>query len=278
MNNNNGNVKYKQFMAGCGAGAIEAFITYPTEFIKTQTQLKKESPLIILKRFTKEKGIASLYKGVDVHIVGTALKAGVRFLSFGYFKEKLKADGELTNPRLLLAGLMSGVTEALIAVTPSETIKTKLIHDARNATPRFTGMIQGIPIILKEQGMKGLYQGAFPVVMRQGANQMIRFTTYSLLKDEATKRGHNNGFVTFAIGFIAGSITTLCTMPLDVIKTRMQGLDSSKYRHSFHCLTSVVKESGIVSLWSGTMPRLARVSMSGGIVFFFYEKILNLIK
>eukprot|EP00835_Amoeboradix_gromovi_P005392 NODE_502_length_7546_cov_0.138982.p3 type:complete len:273 gc:universal NODE_502_length_7546_cov_0.138982:6404-7222(+) len=268
---------WKKFVAGCASGGIEAFITYPTEFIKTQTQLKKESPVIVIQRFSREKGIASIYKGVDVHILGTALKAGVRFYSYEFYKDILSTDKELTKPMLVLAGLLSGITEALIAVTPSETVKTKLIHDQRLLNPRFQGMFHAIPIIFREQGLRGLYQGAFPVVMRQGANQMIRFTTYSLLKEKATTNGYNGGYVTFGIGFIAGGLTTITTMPLDVVKTRMQGLESSKYRNSLNCLVTVVKESGVSALWSGTLPRLTRVSMSGGIVFYFYEKILKVI-
>eukprot|EP00834_Sanchytrium_tribonematis_P002201 NODE_63_length_26141_cov_1.022656.p12 type:complete len:276 gc:universal NODE_63_length_26141_cov_1.022656:2941-2114(-) len=269
--------KSRKFIAGALAGAIEAFITYPTEFVKTNTQLKKEKPILILKRTIATKGIQSIYKGVDIHIAGTALKAGVRFYSYGYFKDLLTMDGNLSKPNLLLSGLLSGVTEAIIAVTPSETIKTKLIHDSRRENPKFHGMIDGISKIIKAEGLKGVYRGLMPVIMRQGANQMIRFTTYAMLKEEADKREMKNGFVIFGLGFIAGSITTFATMPFDVVKTRMQGFDAHRYKNLFHCGYVVVKESGVGALWSGMLPRLCRVSMSGGIVFFFYEKILKLI-
>lgn len=51
-------------------------------------------------------------------------QAGVRFLSYDHFKSLLKDEnGKLSGPRSLLSGLGAGMTEAIFAVTPSETIK-----------------------------------------------------------------------------------------------------------------------------------------------------------
>jgi Mitochondrial carrier protein len=61
------------------------------------------------------------------------------------------------------------------------------------------------------------------------------------------------------------------TMPLDTIKTRMQSIEARKeYRNSFVCATRIFKEEGILTFWSGAVPRLARLILSGGIVFTMY--------
>lgn len=56
------------------------------------------------------------------------------------------------------------MTEALFAVTPSETIKTKLIDDQKRAQPRYKGLVHGTVSIVKEEGIGGIYRGLFPVV------------------------------------------------------------------------------------------------------------------
>ena len=57
-------------------------------------------------------------------------------------------------------------------------------------------------------------------------------------------------------------------MPLDTIKTRMQSIEAkSEYRNSFNCAARIVKEEGFLTLWSGALPRLGRLILSGGIVF-----------
>ena len=74
------------------------------------------------------------------------------------------------------------MTEAILAVTPSETIKsnfyitisesevdnsfcrTKLIDDAKRPVPRYHGLIHGTKEIVKAEGLRGIYRGLFPVV------------------------------------------------------------------------------------------------------------------
>ena len=81
---------------------------------------------------------------------------------------------------------------------------------------------------------------------------------------------------TFALGGVAGFITVYVTQPLDTVKTRMQSLGAKReYRNSLVCAGRVVREEGWRVLWSGAVPRLARLVMSGGIVFTMYEKVME---
>jgi len=120
-------------------------------------------------------------------------------------------------------------------------------------------------------------------MMRQGANSAVRFTTYTTLKqfvqsNSYAKTGPLPSTITFGIGAIAGLVTVYTTMPLDVVKTRMQSLDArQQYKNSFHCAYRIFTEEGILRFWTGTTPRLARLLLSGGIVFTAYEKIIHLL-
>ncbi|KAI9623025.1 hypothetical protein KEM48_009642 [Puccinia striiformis f. sp. tritici PST-130] len=227
-------------------------LNYPTEFIKTRSQFRSSTtvgkppgPIEILKSTVARDGVKGLYSGCSALVIGNGLKAG----------------GKLSGPRSLLAGLGAGMCEAIIAVTPSETIKTKLI--------------------VKTEGLPGIYRGLFPVMMRQGANSAVRFSTYSSLK--ALFQGNVRSgqqlpsFMTFVIGGVAGVVTVYCTMPLDVIKTRMQSLEAkTKYVNSFDCGYQIFKFEGVSRFWKGTTPRLIRLSLSGGIVFTVYENLIKL--
>ncbi|KAH9837682.1 mitochondrial tricarboxylate transporter [Rhodofomes roseus] len=269
-------------IAGTTAGAVEAFVTYPTEYVKTRSQFsgQRQSPWTIIRETVKTKGLPGLYSGCMALVVGNSVKAGVRFLSYDQFKHMLAdAEGKVTAPRSLVAGLGAGMMEAVFAVTPSETIKTKLIDDAKTPNPRYRGLIHGTVSIVREEGIGGIYRGLFPVMMRQGANSAVRFTTYTTLKQfvlGTARPGQNlSGGMTFGIGAVAGLVTVYTTMPLDVIKTRMQSLEARQaYRNSFHCAYRIFTEEGPLRFWTGTTPRLARLVMSGGIVFTVYEQII----
>ena len=206
-------------------------------------------------------------------VVGNSMKAGVRFLTYDFFKNKLSdSQGKISAPRSLLAGLGAGMTEAIFAVTPSETIKTKLIDDAKRPNPQYRGLIHGTSCIIKQEGISGIYRGLFPVMMRQGANSAVRFTTYATLKQlvQGTARPGQPlpSAITFGIGAIAGLVTVYTTMPLDVVKTRMQQLEArAQYRNSFHCAYRIFTEEGVLRFWTGTTPMLARLVPLLGLPF-----------
>ena len=60
-------------------------------------------------------------------------------------------------------------------------------------------------------------------------------------------------------------------MPIDTVKTRMQSIEArSLYKNSFDCAAKIFKNEGILVFWSGALPRLGRLILSGGIVFTMY--------
>ncbi|KDE04169.1 hypothetical protein MVLG_05393 [Microbotryum lychnidis-dioicae p1A1 Lamole] len=278
-------------LAGATAGAVEGAMTYPFEFLKTEAQFaqklkdgSKQPPGIIgiAKNTYARHGIRGFYSGVGALVAGNSLKAGVRFFSYDKFKKMLvDREGKLSGPRSLLAGLGAGMCEAVFAVTPSETIKTKLIDDQKRAQPRYTGLIQGTMAIVREEGIGGIYRGLGPVAARQGANSAVRFTSFSTLKSFVSGNARPAetlpAGITFGIGAVAGVITVYTTMPLDVIKTRMQSLSArTEYRNSFHCAARIFAEEGLFRFWKGATPRLMRLVLSGGIVFTVYDQLMNL--
>ena len=47
-----------------------------------------------------------------------------------------------------------------------------------------------------------------------------------------------------AMGGFAGACSVFGNTPLDVIKTRMQGLEASKYKNTFDCAKSILVNEG----------------------------------
>lgn len=77
----------------------------------------------------KTTGFLSLYNGLSITLVGSIPKAGIRFGGNAYCKKLLAGkDGKLNMGQQFLAGMGAGTIEAILAVTPMETIKTKLIE------------------------------------------------------------------------------------------------------------------------------------------------------
>lgn len=73
--------------------------------------------------------------------------------------------GNLSPVMRLLCGLGAGVSEAIFAVTPMETVKVKFIHDQTLEKPRFRGFFHGLGVIVKTEGLRvRLYFNREPLI------------------------------------------------------------------------------------------------------------------
>jgi len=108
---------------------------------------------------------------------------------------------------------------------------------------------------------------------------MIRFFVYHEI-GKLLKKGRERELKvheTMISGAIAGAASVFGNTPIDVVKTRMQGLKAAKYRNSVHCAKEIWNKEGPLAFYRGTVPRLGRVCLDGAIVFTLYEQISKLL-
>ncbi|KAJ5712719.1 hypothetical protein N7493_009187 [Penicillium malachiteum] len=282
---------WQSVVAGGAAGGLESLITYPTEYLKTRQQLfkagqaEKQSAAQLLVSTIRQNGIRALYTGSGVFCLSNASKSAIRFVTFDFIRQFMPTDtsGKVTPLGNMGAGLMAGIAEAVVVVTPGETIKTKMIDD--RAGPRLhRSTSHGIMSIVAKDGLAGLYRGVVPVTLKQASNSMVRFTSYNLFLaqmeamslaltgSDKVRKSVN----TIMAGALAGIVTVYATMPFDSIKTQLQAIDGhQRYRGSWDCLRSVFLHEGASALWRGTTPRLVRLSVSGALSFSIYEFVVQ---
>lgn len=270
--------------AGCVAGGIECVTVWPMEYMKTQLQLNRAvegvkppfTTVIGGLRYTvQNKGFFALYKGLDVTLIGSIPKAGIRFGANDACKKVLTdKDGNLGSARQFLAGVGAGVTEAIFAVTPMETIKTKLIQTNTN-------LVTGVRAILAESGVAGLYQGLFATILKQSTNQGFRFMAFNKYKDvmlEKQQKAKLTPVESLFGGMGAGCFSTMCNNPFDVVKTQMQGMNASQYKSTADCFAQILRSEGFAGFYKGVLPRMGRVVPGQGVIFASYESIAEFIK
>lgn len=266
--------------AGCIAGAVEATSVWPMEFIKTQLQLQSKakgaklpyngmiSGLVYTVRTT---GFFSLYNGLTPTLIGSIPKAGIRFGLNARIKDALRDEnGKLTVGKNFVAGLGAGVSEALIIVAPVETVKTKCIELNK-------GFSEGFLYIIRNEGIGGVYQGAFATALKQGSNQGLRFMCFNEYRRIITNDGEKRLTPIMGLfgGMLSGCFSTLGNNPFDVVKTRMQGTKSSQYSSTLDCFKKILSQEGATAFYAGVVPRLGRVVPGQGIIFMSFESIQN---
>lgn len=134
-------------------------------------------------------------------------------------------------------------------------------------------------MIVVTPGIGGIYKGLTATIMKQGSNQAIRFyvmeTCKDLYKGDDPKKPVPKLLVG-AFGAFAGAASVFGNTPIDVVKTRMQGLEASKYKNTFDCAISVMRNEGPRAFYKGTVPRLGRVCLDVAITFMIYDSFMDL--
>jgi len=264
-------------LSGGISGALAICVTYPTEYLKTRMQLYEESSRkgmwYCAKDTVKRYGPLGFYRGLDTLLYFSMPKVGVRFGVNEVCRSKIFTDNSRT--AIFCSGFISGIFEALLVVTPMETLKVKLIHDRFQEQPKFRNFFHGVYTIYQQDGLRGMYKGPLATVARQSSNAGIRFLVYDETKSVIEK---HFGFLPKAAilmlsGGMAGAVNVFANGPIDVVKTNMQGLDAQKYKNSFDCGYQIWQKEGIRGLYKGSVPRLTRLVMDVGLTFTFYEYV-----
>ena len=90
--------------------------------------------------------------------------------------------------------------------------------------------------IVSEEGFAGIYHGLSPTILKVATAQATRFGVYMYIPAEYRKTPLGSA----ASGAFAGGVSVIIFQGLDVIKSRMQGLDAAKYTSSIHCLKELI--------------------------------------
>ncbi|CAM9476709.1 unnamed protein product [Chrysoparadoxa australica] len=316
-------------MCGGAAGLVESSVCHPLDTIKTRMQLRASAgsvrgPIMTAQRIITHEGFFSLYKGLTAVMAGIVPKMGVRFTSFDAYKKFLGCSDGVNKGLVFLAGISSGVTEAILVVTPAEVCKIRMqaqyhsmLDPEMMAKRKYKNVLQTGFLIAKEEGVAALYKGIVPTVLRQGCNQGVNFTCYQMGKSwlqNWTGKAELDPWQHMALGGLSGGAgryplnTSSCSLnpdssssslflsallfssslhlllgmgplannPLDVAKTRLQRQiivpgSSPKYNGLIQTITTIAEEEGIRALWKGITPRLMRIMPGQAITFMVYE-------
>jgi len=186
----------------------------------------------------------------------------------------------------LLAGFVTTVT-----LHPLDVIKTRFQVDEAAGRDAIWRRLTGQPPdealtsrkIHAEAGFRGLYRGVMPAIVGSSTSWGIYFLLYEGMKKGIAEWNVSRGGLVgeklhssqyLGASALAGAMTTLCTNPVWLIKTRMelQRPGHEPYRGFAHAFKTIIREEGIVGLYKGIVPALILVS-NGGVQFMIYEEL-----
>ena len=232
------------------------------------------------KDLVKQEGVFVLYRGSPAWFLFSFPKTAVRFLSFEQAHLLFKENTSLSSNGLYVAsGIVAGIVEAALCLTPMRNLSLKLTHEAALRQNRYSrSFFSASWLITKESGVRGMLRGVGPLCVKNSMNQAIRFPTFYWLTSRLRERKEPNVLEMLLCGSFSGMLSCFFSHPVDVIKTNMMGLRNKEYRNSFHCAEKIFQRHGIFGFYAGILPRVCRVSLEVGLHFSLFESMNRMIQ
>ncbi|KAJ3988658.1 carnitine/acyl carnitine carrier [Lentinula detonsa] len=236
------------FIAGTMGGAASLVVGFPFDTVKVRFQnpqfaQRYSSTMNAFTTIVREEKFVGLFKGITSPLAAVALMNGLVFASYRFLlKIQLDANNDIpTMSQIALAGAGCGAISSIIT-TPTELIK---IRQQSLTTP--TSAKQVAWDIFRRFGVRGLYRGGTSTILRDSGygayfwayeatcrylNSRVPSTTRSsetsLVVHEFDHQPNQSSWTTLlTAGAVAGIAGWIFTFPFDVVKTRIQGTESS---------------------------------------------------
>ncbi|KAF2943653.1 hypothetical protein DAI22_02g080200 [Oryza sativa Japonica Group] len=201
---------------------------------------------------------------------GRKMKGGGGLLSLRKVRVKIG------NPHLrrLVSGAIAGAVSRTF-VAPLETIRTHLMVGSCGAG----SMAEVFRWIMRTEGWTGLFRGNAVNVLRVAPSKAIEHFTYDTAKKYLTPEDGEPAKIPIPIPLVAGALagvaSTLCTYPMELVKTRLT-IEKDVYDNVLHAFVKIVREGGPGELYRGLAPSLIGVVPYAATNFYAYETLRRL--
>ncbi|KAL6564260.1 hypothetical protein OROMI_015710 [Orobanche minor] len=229
-------------------------------------------------RVVKNEGMRSLYLGLTPSLIRSVVYGGLRLGLYQPSKYVCELAFESTNVFMKIAsGAFSGAV-ATALTNPVEVMKVRLQMN----TKRISGPIQELKKISSEEGVGALWKGVGAAMVRAAVLTASQLATYDESK-LALRRWTSleEGFyLHLSASTIAGTVSTIMTAPIDMVKTRLMMQRESKrvgrYKDGLHCIYQVLQTEGPRGLYKGGLAIFTRLGPQTAITFIVCEKLREL--
>lgn len=278
------------FMMGGVSAAVAKTCAAPIERVKllmqNQGEMMKQGTLerrytgIIecFSRTIKSEGVLSLWRGNTANVLRYFPTQALNFA----FKDKIKAIFNVKREtegytKWFAANLASGGAAgglSLVFVYSLDYARTRLAADAsqHGAERRFKGLRDVYRQTYSTDGIQGLYRGFATSVVGIIVYRGLYFGLYDSLKPMLLTGSLERSFAaSFLLGWVVTTAASTASYPIDTVRRRMMMTSGQKikYNGAWHCLTSIYKYEGPLTLFKGCGANIVRSVAAAGVISLY---------
>ncbi|EGV97070.1 Conserved oligomeric Golgi complex subunit 3 [Cricetulus griseus] len=133
-------------------------------------------------------------------------------------------------------------------------------------------MLHALMRIGREEGLRALYSGIAPAMLRQASYGTIKIGTYQSLKRLAVERPEDETLlINVVCGILSGVISSAIANPTDVLKIRMQAQNSAIQGGMIGNFINIYQQEGTRGLWKGVSLTAQRAAIVVGVELPVYD-------
>lgn len=216
----------------------------------------------ILGQMIKKDGFFSIYSGLSAALARQAVYGTARIGLHRSFSTELQRRNE-GKPLSFGTKILAGMTSGSIAVclgTPFDVSLVRMQGDSMKPVDKRRGyknVFDALYRIAKEEGVKKLYSGLLPNILRGMSVNAGMLACYDQAEETLTvfidtkdgKKGPVSLTTRLSASLVAGFTASFFSLPFDLLKSRLQ--DGKTYSGIVDAATTIVAKEGVLSFWTG---------------------------
>lgn len=222
-------------------------------------------------------------------------------------------DVTVNKTNRVVAGLLAGVISAGI-FNPTDVVKIRLQADKLGT--RYTSALNAFFCIAREEGVvHGLYKSVMATMIRGSLMASAQMASYDVSKQTLIRqyKFKENIGTHFAASLVSGFVTTVCTSPIDVVRTRImnenikalavaaaqtntqtqqthahahplahaqtqQPKNMPTYgSHAWRACKTILRTEGPIGLFRGFVPSYLRTGVNTAVTFVLVEQLRRIV-
>ncbi|KIJ08317.1 hypothetical protein PAXINDRAFT_120432 [Paxillus involutus ATCC 200175] len=275
----------KSFVAGGFGGSAAVLVGHPFDLTKTRLQTaapgQYKGAIDVVRKTLTRDGVTGMYRGMVPPLLGVTPIFAVSFWAYDTSKQLIlsltpsRTSEKLSTAELATAGFLSAVPTTLITA-PVERAKVLLqVQGQGTSGVQYKGVFDVMKHLYKEGGVRSIFRGTGATLARDGPGSAAYFAAYEVTKKALTPAGSLSTELNLSAIILAGGTAGVAmwslAIPPDVLKSRLQSAPSGTYSGLFDCFRKTVAQDGVIALWRGFGPAMARAFPANAATFLGVE-------
>lgn len=272
--------KHRWYLGGI-ASAMAACCTHPLDLLKVHLQTQQQATHNLTSmgiHVVRTQGVLALYNGLSASVMRQLTYSTTRYGLYEVVTAELKKTNDpIPFYQKIAVAAAAGFVGGIVG-NPADMVNVRMQNDVKMLDlakrRNYNHIFDGLYRTATEEGVSTWMRGVTMTSSRALLMTVAQIACYDQAKQFLlTTRFFKDNIIThFTASFIAGTIATSITQPVDVMKTRLMEATPGQYKSVAHCILYTAK-LGPLGFYKGFIPAWVRLAPHTILTWIFLEQL-----